>query len=127
MCCSRIGTAQRERATERINGHCPTRQHKKDGDRNDRPRPYAMIRPRACPAPVIGSYGVTPPPTSITFRANVYFGCTKTGGFLCEQDAIRKGCKPAREWAVGAPGAARRNDMQNGALCRTGEGGRREC
>jgi hypothetical protein len=35
------------------------------------PRPYAMIRPRACPALAIGSYGATPHRSSITFRASV--------------------------------------------------------
>jgi hypothetical protein len=30
------------------------------------------------------------------FQGQRYFGCTKTGGFLCEQDAIGKGCKPTR-------------------------------
>jgi hypothetical protein len=33
--------------------------------------PPAMIRPLACPAPARGSYGVTPPPTSITLRGSV--------------------------------------------------------
>jgi hypothetical protein len=30
------------------------------------------------------------------FKGERYFGCTRTGEFLCEQDAIRKGCRPTR-------------------------------
>ena len=25
-----------------------------------------------------------------------YFGCTKTGKFQCEHDAVREGCRPTR-------------------------------
>jgi hypothetical protein len=28
------------------------------------------------------------------FQGQRYFGCTKTGEFLCEHDAIHKGCRP---------------------------------
>jgi hypothetical protein len=30
------------------------------------------------------------------FKGERYFGCTKTGEFLCEHDAIRKCCRPTR-------------------------------
>jgi hypothetical protein len=30
------------------------------------------------------------------FKGERYFGCTRTGEFLCEQDAIRKCCRPTR-------------------------------
>jgi hypothetical protein len=32
--------------------------------------------------------------------------CTKTGEFLCEHDAIRKGCNPTGQWAIGSSRAA---------------------
>jgi hypothetical protein len=30
------------------------------------------------------------------FQGERYFGCTKTGKFECEPDAIREGCRPTR-------------------------------
>ena len=28
------------------------------------------------------------------FQGERYFGCTKTGKFQCEHDAVREGCRP---------------------------------
>jgi hypothetical protein len=30
------------------------------------------------------------------FKGERYFGCTRTGEFLCEQDAVLEGCRPTR-------------------------------
>ena len=30
------------------------------------------------------------------FKGESYFGCTRTGEFLCEQDAVLEGCRPTR-------------------------------
>ena len=32
------------------------------------------------------------------FQGERYFGCTRTGKFECERDAIREGCKPTGNW-----------------------------
>jgi hypothetical protein len=33
---------------------------------------------------------------SYHFNGQRYCGCTKTGKFLCQHDAIREGCRPTR-------------------------------
>jgi hypothetical protein len=30
------------------------------------------------------------------FKGERYFGCTKTGKFFCEHDAVHEGCRPTR-------------------------------